>query len=245
MAVIIRCHNHGTFLDDALQSVYSQSRSVDEIIVVNDGSTDDTAEVLAAHQRRHNRVRSVHHPTALGPARSFNAGAGASTSSLLLPLDADDRLSALFVERTTAALLRSGADIACTGACVFGSEERWLPARFDVNELRVENELLVSCLFRRWIFDCTGGFAAELDGVGYEDWDFWLSACELGARVVRVSGCWLDYRRHPTGSRNSMSRVTSLRAHLMIYRRHPTVRVRHLARWSARSLRRTIARLTR
>ena len=240
VSIVVRCHQQGRFLGEAIASARAQSRPPDEIVVVDDGSSDTTAAVIASLLGDGPLV-VVHHAVRRGPAVSFNAGVAASSGDLILALDADDALSPRYVELTEQAIL-AGADLAYGGVEHFGSvTSHDGPRPFDADELGVESFLHVSTMFRREIFDATGGFRPDFDGLGLEDWEFWLHAVEQGARGRAVDGCWLRYRRHPEGSRNSMPRATVLRAHLRVHRLHPgAVTRRHLLRWAARSVRRNL-----
>ena len=243
--MVVRCHNYGRFLREALTSILAQSRRVDEVVVVNDGSTDETERVLDEfRQERPDLVVDGRHP-ALGPARSFNDGVARSSGDLVVALDADDRLPPDYVEALARALQDPTVDFAYGGERVFGSETADRPPKpFDPDELMVESFVNVSSMFRRWIFDATGGFRPEFDTLGLEDWEFWVHAVERGATGRAVEGCRLEYRRHPAGSRNTIRRGRVLRAHLRVWRLHPTqVRVRHLLVWMARSGTRNARRL--
>ena len=87
VAVLIACYNQSRFLADSIESALNQTVSPVEVIVVDDGSTDETAEVAARYQQ----IRYIHqHNQGLSAAR--NTGLRASMSHYLLFLDADDRL---------------------------------------------------------------------------------------------------------------------------------------------------------
>lgn len=244
ISVIVRCHNYGQFLGEAVESVDRQSRPADQIVVVDDGSTDDTATVVQELAASRPHLLVVSRKPARGPAASFNDGVLASSGDLIVALDADDVLSPDYLEQLAVALSDPRVSIAYAGKRTFGAVESVEAAKpFDRDELLVENFIHVSAMFRRQVFDATGGFRPELDRLGLEDWEFWVHAVERGAVAVPVPGPWLGYRRHGQGSRNSMARATVLRAHLLVWRLHPkTMRARHLLAWMTRSGRRNRAR---
>lgn len=244
VSVVIRCHNYGRFLGESISSALCQTRRPEEIVIVDDGSTDETADVLTDLQARA-PLNVLRHGAPRGPSASLNEGFRASSGDLVLALDADDRISENYVERLVSALDASGAAFAYAGVRWFGAVERCEPPRrWDVGELGVENFVSVSALVRRSVFDELGGFRTDLDDFGFEDWEFWLHAVERGRRGVPVDGCWLEYRRHGSGSRNDMTKRDVLRAHLRMRQLHPDlVKRRHLLRWAARSMWRQFARM--
>lgn len=247
ISVVIRCRNHGRFLREALVSVYEQSQQVDEVVVVNDGSTDETERVLGEFRKAHSNLIVVDRHPARGPAWSFNDGVCKTSGALVVALDADDRFPSNYVEALAFALDDPSIDFAYCGVKVFGSETAYRPPKpFDRDELLVESFINVSSMFRRWVFDATGGFRPEFDPLGLEDWEFWVHAVERGAQGRSVENCWLEYRRHAEGSRNTIRRSRVLRAHLLVWRLHPRlVKPRHLLIWMARSAFRNARRLAR
>ena len=87
VSVVIPCHNGGRFLREAIESVLHQTFQAAEIVVVNDGSTDDTGAVARSFEQ----VRYIQQRNQGAPA-ARNAGLRASTGDYLVFLDADDRL---------------------------------------------------------------------------------------------------------------------------------------------------------
>jgi glycosyltransferase involved in cell wall biosynthesis len=87
VSVVIPCYNQGRYLGDAIDSACRQSYPHVEVIVVDDGSSDDTAQIAAAHPS----VEYLRQANA-GTAAARNRGLRASRGELVLFLDADDRL---------------------------------------------------------------------------------------------------------------------------------------------------------
>ncbi len=220
-----------------MASVNCQTRRVNEVIIVNDGSTDESAIVLEELEKVCPNLIVIERYPARGPAESFNDGVGRTTGDLVVALDADDCLPPNYIGRLSAALDDPSVDFAYCGTRTFGSESSYrASAPFDRDQLMVENYINVSSMFRRWIFDATGGFRKEFDKLGLEDWEFWVDAIGQGAVGQAVDDCWLDYRRHSEGSRNNMPRTRVLRGHLLVWRLHPHLfRTRHLLTWIGRS----------
>jgi len=94
VAIIIPCYNYGRFLGEAIESALAQTVQPDEILVVDDGSTDDTAAVASYHG---DRVRYVHQENE-GPSSARNHGIRITESQWMLFLDADDVLDPRAIE---------------------------------------------------------------------------------------------------------------------------------------------------
>lgn len=225
IAVVIPSHNYARFLDEAVRSVLAQTRRADEIVIVDDGSTDHTP-LIVDKLKEIRPIIAIRHGHAMGPNVSRNVGVRACTADLVVLLDADDMLSTTYLEDAARVVTETPADFAYTATQCFGTIRRVVPARsFEPTRLRRNNQFNNSAMFRVSLFERLGGFREELDIGGLEDWDFWLRAVEDGAVGAPVPGCWLDYRRHPN-SRNSLSALRLVRAHLRIWRLHrPTMGV--------------------
>jgi glycosyltransferase involved in cell wall biosynthesis len=106
VSVVIPCYNHGAFLAEAIESIQAQTYPHIEILVVDDGSTDNTKEVACGFEK----VRYIHQPNA-GLSAARNTGIKASTGAYILFSDADDWLMPDAVE-TNMALLQQSPDAA-------------------------------------------------------------------------------------------------------------------------------------
>ncbi len=168
ISVIIPSYNSASVIGAALDSVVAQVRMPDEIIVVDDGSDDDTASVCG----RFSEVRYVRQENA-GASSARNRGASIATGSLFAFLDADDewapnklsvQLAAMRAARD-ASFCITGSDVWSESAC----DWRWHGWRGTTNPIVMRKQLLIrniftglcsSMLIRREAFQSVGGFAA-------------------------------------------------------------------------------------
>ena len=98
VSVIIPCYNQGRFLGEAVDSVIAQTHGAWECLIINDGSTDNTAEIAASYAGRDGRIRDLYqHRPGLGSAR--NRGLAESRGEYVQFLDADDILLPEKIER--------------------------------------------------------------------------------------------------------------------------------------------------
>jgi SAM-dependent methyltransferase len=121
VAVVITTYNHAHFLAEAIQSVLDQTRPADEIVVVDDGSSDDPAAVVAAYPR----LRLLRQSNS-GLAAARNAGLDALRSDKVIFLDADDRLLPCAIAAGLACFAAAPASTFVYGA-YRNVDARWRP----------------------------------------------------------------------------------------------------------------------
>ena len=115
MSIVIPCFNAAQFLEQTIQSVLAQSYERTELIVVDDRSTDASADMVRAFMRRDARVRLIEMPRNTGaPAAPRNAGVRAARGAWVAFLDADDIWHPRKLEFQMRALLAAGAQMCST-----------------------------------------------------------------------------------------------------------------------------------
>jgi glycosyltransferase involved in cell wall biosynthesis len=195
ISVIIPCFNHGEFLREAVRSVTNIGRDDVELIVVDDGSSDERSrkEMDALRSQGIKVIRQEN--KGLGAAR--NAGVAASQGEYLFPLDADDRLRCGWIDRGIG-ILNSDPNVGVVygDAQCFGTRtDRWRGGPFDTNRLLHGNFIHASALYRRAVWEQNHGYDGTMPIQGFEDWDFWVGALEHGWRFAYVPEVFFEYRR--------------------------------------------------
>jgi glycosyltransferase involved in cell wall biosynthesis len=208
VSIVIPCYNHGHFLPEAVESALSQTYQRIEVVVVDDGSRDNTAEVVA----RYRDVRCVRQENR-GLAGARNAGFHASRGEYVLFLDADDRLTptaieghlSCFAKHPEAGFVVGDIDhISLDGS--YARSPRW-----PVLEANQYEELLkvnhvantIAVMFRRSVIERVGGFKPFCSPA--EDYELLLHAARLFPSAHHRTVV-AQYRRHTT----SLSRKGAL-----------------------------------
>ncbi len=234
VSIIIACYNYAHFLPESVASVLGQTYRNWELIIVNDGSTDDTVEVaerlIAANPDRRIRMITQENKRLAG---ARNAGIREAQGDYILPLDADDTIAPTMIAKCVAVLDDSPhVSMAYTDQTHFNETGRvWAANSRDwdfAGELYV-NQLCVCCLFRRSMWAEVGGYRE--DCVGAEDWDFWIAAGERGHAAWRIAEALFRYRKHGA----SLSVVDDLRQDYLkadIVQHHPHLFGPARVRWA-------------
>jgi glycosyltransferase involved in cell wall biosynthesis len=123
-SIIIPTYNYAEYLPRALESVIAQAGDEDELIVVDDGSTDETARLIESYNGRCTRSLRYCFQPHRGLAAARNHGIALSTHDYLLFLDADDELMPGALERLRTPFMNTGADFVVAGRVIVDSRGR-------------------------------------------------------------------------------------------------------------------------
>ena len=184
LSVVMAVHNGERYLAEAIESVLGQSVSELELVVVDDGSTDATPELLAGFAERDGRVVVLRHDNR-GRTASLNRGVGVARAPLVARLDADDAClperfarQVAFLERHPAVALVGGAvRLVDAGGRAF-EESRYPLTDAEIRRAFAYTTPFVhsAVMFRRSAFDGAGGYRACFAET--EDLDLWLRLSE-------------------------------------------------------------------
>jgi glycosyltransferase involved in cell wall biosynthesis len=182
VSIVIPCYNYANWVGEAIDSALAQGENT-EIIVVNDGSTDNSAEVIDGYK---SRVRILHKENG-GVSSARNAGAALAQGEYITFLDADDQMAAGWLQATLKEMRSDNrTGIAYTPLQLLTPSgprpANWPPKEVDYAELaRGQNQVPTCCLIRKEAFDRAGGYKKRFEPT--EDGELWLRIAECGYTI--------------------------------------------------------------
>ena len=213
VSVCIPTYNRAALLPYAVNSVLNQTYADFELLICDDASTDETAEVVAGWQD--SRIRYIRHPQNIQRSRNMRSGYEAASGDYLIKFDDDDALTPTFLEQTVAVLEDNPAvDFVCTDhwvmnamserdeAATAANSKKWHKDRLSrgiVDDLLIETFVhqslqVGSSLFRRRSLDEVDFMRFEADGC--EDFDL-LVRCAIAQQTAYfIPERLMEYRFH-------------------------------------------------
>lgn len=196
VSVVVTCFNYGHLLRECISSVAAQNYPNIEVIIVNDGSSDNTSSVAEACRTEFANVaiRIISQANSGQPAIARNVGIRSAMGVYVLPLDADDRISPEYISKAASLLSADSAtDIIFADSLYLrdGVATRNPGGPFNLKTLTRHNTLVYCCLYRRTLWERVGGYRENIRG--YEDWDFWVASALAGAKARHLADIGLQY----------------------------------------------------
>ncbi len=230
VSVVIPAHNAAAILPRCLRALMAQLDLPGpmEILVVDDGSTDGTAD--AAREVGAGLLRLIIRPTRGGPARARNAGIEAARGELVLFTDADCIPDGRFVSEICRPLLADPAVGGVKGA--YRTTQRSLAARFAQAEFEERYRKMArlqtidfvdtyAAAFRRSVLEEAGGFDTSYPVPNNEDVDLSWRIAAAGHRMVFAPTALVEHRHRPTLAAYFALKVRRGYWRMKVYRRFP------------------------
>ncbi len=199
ISVVIPCYNQAQFLPEAVASVVAQTYDNWEIIIVNDGSPDNTSEVAKQLIAMYSpNVRLIEQENSgLGSAR--NTGIDTANGEYILPLDADDKLSSNAIALLLEILLNQDQPCIAFGSYqMFGIDQRVCISVdfYSFENIKRFNMLHPCSLYPKQVWELLNGYKVDRKRQGYEDWEFWLNCHKHKIPFHGTREIVVYYRRH-------------------------------------------------
>lgn len=222
VSIIIPVFNNESTIEETIKSVISQDYENLEVIIVNDGSTDRTIEILEKISNQYQKIQ-VYSKENEGVSAARNYGFKRSQGKYVVFLDADDLLAKTFISECADVMDNNNTlSVVYTQVQFFERQSGIfkLP-KLDFQRLLSGNCLTVTAMIRAEMFESVGMYDEKLNYV--EDWEFWIRLLHKYPYFRKIEKPLFFYRR-----RNSQNSVTDLNekndsfieASLYLYRKH-------------------------
>lgn len=199
ISVIVPCYKQAHFLPETLQSVLNQTYSNWECIIVNDGSPDQTEQVAQEWCSKDNRFKYIKKENG-GLSSARNAGIAVCKGEYILPLDSDDKIQPIYLEKINKAFY-DNPELKLVGSRIqfFGTNntEYFLP-HYSYKKQLVQNCFVCCSSFKKVDWERIQGYDEQMKS--FEDWEFWIRLLDDKSEVYKIPEILFLYRKHENGS---------------------------------------------
>lgn len=223
VSVIIPCYNQGKYIKEAIDSVLNQTYKNIEIVIINDGSTDNSSQIISNLISDKSNIKFIDNKENNGIIYARNFAIDEASGEYILPLDADDIIKPSYIEKAVK-ILEERSDIGIVYGKVkfFGAKNSiWDLQKFDKEKMIFVNQIVCSALFRKEDFYKAGKYKDYMKK-GCEDWDLWLSFIELGLGVYQIDEILFLYRQYKKEEHRSCD-VDRVEVLCKLWKNHPNL----------------------
>lgn len=203
VSIVIPAHNAGPYVEDAMRAMLAQTWTDFELIIIDDGSTDDTYEILGTIATEDQRVRLLKNEQNIGLIATLNRGLSVATGKYIARMDADDyspperlalQIAYLESHEKTVAVGSNGQFFGTKTGAVS------VPQRAHAVRTRLvfDNPILHSSILMRREWLAERGIQYRSHVPHSEDYDFWVQIVEAGGEIENLPERLLHYRIHGT-----------------------------------------------
>jgi glycosyltransferase involved in cell wall biosynthesis len=229
VSVIIPCYNCEKYVLETVQSVLYSDYSPIEIILINDGSTDDTLKIITQLAEL-NPTISVYNIQNSGPSKARNIAISKAKGDYILPLDGDDKIDSQYIAKALNILVTNPSiKVVYCNAEYFGEKSgSWNLPEFNLKRLALNNMIFISAMFRKIEWENISWFDENMI-YGIEDWDFWISILKDGGKVHKIDYTGFYYRITKQSRTNKLFKNGKLDLmHQYLFNKHKEFFLRYL-----------------
>lgn len=230
VSIITPCYNSAPYIESTIISVQQQTLSDWEMIIVDDGSTDDSANIVTQISQVDNRIKLIQKENG-GSASARNLGLSLAQGEYIQFLDADDTIHREKLEKQTK-VMDQGLDVSYTDFSISDSEPLSQPIiksrHFNLHKLLVGWGVfgtipLHAFLYKRSFLE-KNNITNTSEVKEREDWDFHIKVFSAQPKIKHLKGfCGADYFQCPTGKASNGS-LTKLKIGTLKYLLYKTKR---------------------
>lgn len=215
VSVVIPSYKYAHYLKECVESVKNQTYPIHEIIVVSDGSPDNTAQVAEDLG-----VILVEKENG-GLSSARNAGIKIATGDWIMCLDADDKLVPGAIEEHVK-LIVDDMTIAQCALMEFGERHLcFIPNKATLERVMQSNTVYCNAMFNKKVWEAVGGYDESATmRLGFEDWEYWIRCLAHGCHVKTSDFIALRYRVHQNNMTKETTHPNRQKLYDYIYEKH-------------------------
>lgn len=201
LSIVMAARNESRYIAAAIESIISQTYPNWELIVIDDGSIDNTPAILESYSKLDNRIRWISNPQSQGLAASLNRGIRLARAAIIVRADADDlNLPSRFEEQLRYLIDHPEVDFVGGGAILMNEngdeiKEFFLPSEHDdIKRIAYKNTCFFhpSVAMRKSALERTGLYDEGF--IRAQDKELWLRGLRVGCRYANIPKPLIRYR---------------------------------------------------
>lgn len=226
ISVVIPCYKKAQYIAETLDSVLQSDYHDYEIVIVNDGSPDNTQQIVEPYLKKNTQIRYIEQENA-GVCVARNNGIAQAKGKYILPLDADDLIDKNYIKNCIEHLeANPNCGLVYTKSKTFiGSIKKakdWYLGEYEFTKQLGMSFIYNAGVFYKSDFDKTQGYDVKMQS-GLEDWEFWIQLIAImNKSVTRLNTYGFYYRGHSdhsrTGNLNESKQQENLKEY--VYQKH-------------------------
>lgn len=228
VSVIMPAYNSGQLIRKSIRSVIEQTYPKWELIVINDGSTDDTAEIVSSICALDPRVKLITQKNG-GIGRSRNVGFSHASGEWLAYLDHDDLWAKDKLEKQMSVAIQNPSyDVLFCGGWFFYNDDltnlvdyktiygEFSPDKMFLRQLEENYIPTLAVLVKRSILERIGPWDEDKAVQGCDDYDYWFRMARVNAVFYSLDEKLFYYRKHGSNYSNNVSKMLTAEAHVLL-----------------------------
>ena len=222
VSVIVPCYNQNEYIAETLESVLCQTYYNWECIIINDGSTDNSENIILNYCKKDSRFKYIYQENQ-GIIAARNNAIKQCHGRYILPLDGDDVILKDYLDFAVKILDKDDSiELVYCDVAFFGipQEKRLVLPELNLRNLLHKGCCVNSSVFRKTSFDKIGGYKPEMKE-GWEDWEFFISLLENGGKVYKLNSTLFKYRLKDSSRTTSISNDKKRKLRTQIVKLHP------------------------
>lgn len=224
VSVVIPCYNDKDYINETVQAVLDQTFQDFDIVIVDDGSNQETKNVLATIK---NEKVTIINQENKGLSAARNTGFKVAKGVYVLAIDSDDTLDVSFLEKAVVILDKNEKIGAVSSHCtIFVGNHKIIdyhkPKGGGVSNFLFDNNSVSFALIRKSSWEIVGGYDEKMIN-GFEDWEFWIAMTKTGLEVYTIPEFLFHYRQKEI-SMSKDSKMNFRESNLnYIYKKHSDI----------------------